>query len=236
MWFDSNNRARASILFACAAAISSSLWLAPASAQEDRYAPPPETSEEAIAPDPRPTGSIGKPASRASRREADQRSGQYFVEFRSRYALSYGHTFVVHGRLNARGEVGQVRAEQVAGLHPAGEGPQLWSVGHVLPVPAETGPSDGDLEDEYISARYRVLLTEAQYRRVAAYIRQKQRKPTAWHAVLYNCNRWVGEIAQYMGLKAPDNTLLYPPEYIASLRAINSGRARDDTAPASLEQ
>ncbi|MGO4736926.1 hypothetical protein AB4099_10315 [Bosea sp. 2KB_26] len=236
MWFDPNTRARARIVFACAAAISSSLWIAQARAQEDRYAPPPEATNEAIVQDPRPTGSIGKPTSRQHRREADQRSGQYFVEFRSRYALSYGHTFLVHGRLNARGEVGQVRAEQVAGLHPAGEGPQLWSVGHVLPVPAETGPSDGDLEDEYISARYRVLLTEAQYRRVAAYIRQKQQKPTAWHAVLYNCNRWVGEVAQYMGLKAPDNTLLYPPDYIASLRAINSGRARDDAVPASLQQ
>lgn len=146
----------------------------------------------------------------------------YFVEFRSRYALSYGHTFLVHGRLNARGEVGSVTADQVAGLHPAGEGPQLWSVGHVVPVPAETGPSDGDLEDQYISNRFRVVLDEAQYRRVSAYIKRKQRTATMWHAVLYNCNRWVGEVATFMGMKAPDNTLLYPAEYISSLRSLNS--------------
>src|SRR3954470_569712 len=86
---------------------------------------------------------------------------RYFVEFRSRYALSYGHTFLVHGRLNAKGEVAQLTPELVAGLHPKGEGPQLWTVGHVMPVPSETGPSDGDLEEEYVSARFRVLLSEA---------------------------------------------------------------------------
>ena len=34
-------------------------------------------------------------------RHAD--AGRYFVEFRSRYALSYGHTFLEHGRLNDKG-------------------------------------------------------------------------------------------------------------------------------------
>lgn len=148
--------------------------------------------------------------------------GQYFVEFRSRYALSYGHTFLVHGRLNARGEVGQVTADQVAGLHPAGEGPQLWSIGHVVPVPAETGPSDGDMEDQYISNRFRVVLDEAQYRRVYSYIKRKQRTSTMWHAVMNNCNRWVGEVATFMGMKAPGNTMLYPADYISALREINS--------------
>ncbi len=164
------------------------------------------------------------PSASPTRPHLSQR-GQYFVEFRSRYALSYGHTFLVHGRLNARGEVGQVTADQVAGLHPAGEGPQLWSMGHVVPVPAETGPSDGDMEDQYISNRFRVLLDEAQYRRVSAYIKRKQRTSTMWHAVMNNCNRWVGEVATYMGLKAPDNTLLYPAEYISALREANSRRS-----------
>jgi hypothetical protein len=31
-----------------------------------------------------------------------------------------------------------------------------WSVGHVVPVPAETGPSDGDFEDTFVMVRYRV--------------------------------------------------------------------------------
>ena len=45
-----------------------------------------------------------------------------------------------------------------------------------LPVPAETGASDGDLEEEYRSASWRVLLTEAEYDETVAYIRQLQAK------------------------------------------------------------
>lgn len=163
-----------------------------------------------------PTASPTRP------QQSSRERALYFVEFRSRYALSYGHTFLVHGRLNARGEIGQVTADQVAGLHPAGDGPQLWSVGHVVPVPAETGPSDGDLEDQYISNRFRVLMDEAQYRRISAYIKRKQRTATMWHAVMNNCNRWVGEVATFMGMKAPDNTLLYPADYISNLRSLNN--------------
>ncbi|MET0606730.1 MAG: hypothetical protein ABWZ80_09760 [Beijerinckiaceae bacterium] len=112
-------------------------------------------------------------------------------------------------------------ADQVAGLHPKGEGPQLWTVGHLMFVPAETGPSDGDLEDEYISARFRVLLTEAEYRDVAAFIEEKKRSSPLWHAALYNCNAFVRDIALHMGLQAPTDTLMYPPKYINALAAMN---------------
>ena len=130
-------------------------------------------------------------------------AGQPFIEFRSRYALSYGHTFVVVGRLNARGEIGQIKPEMVAGLHPAGEGPELWTLGHVTPVPAETGPSDGDLEEEYVSNRYRVMLNEAQYAKLVAHIKHKRANSPYWHAVLYNCNLWSGEIAEWTEDRIP---------------------------------
>ena len=147
---------------------------------------------------------------------------QYFVEFRSRYALSYGHTFLAHGRLGPNGEVGQLTADRVAGLHPAGDSPIPWMIGHAVPVPSETGPSDGDLEDEYVSARFRVVLSEPEYLRVAAYIRERQRSSPLWHAVLYNCNAWVADVARYMGLQAPTNTLLYPADFINALAALNT--------------
>src|SRR5215210_1040205 len=97
------------------------------------------------------------------RKAAAKDAGRYFIEFRSRYALSYGHTFLVHGRLNAKGEIGELSEKNVAGFHPAGAGPELWMLGHMIPVQAETGPSDGDTEEEYVSARFRVYLTEAEY-------------------------------------------------------------------------
>ena len=219
MWFGLNHRVLSWAFIACAAGLLCGPGRRPAHARDRAALPPGHEVAAAL-------NSAGKTQHRTSRREAAQRAGQYFVEFRSRYALSYGHTFLVHGKLNAKGEVGQVTAAQVAGLHPVGEGPQFWSVGHVVPVPAETGPSDGDLEDEYISARFRVIMDEAQYRRVAAHIRDKQETSPMWHAVLYNCNRWVGEVAQFMGLEAPSDTLLYPADYIASLRALNNGTVK----------
>lgn len=158
---------------------------------------------------------------------------RYFVEFRSRSALSYGHTFLVHGKLNANGQIGQVTTAQVAGLHPATESSVPWMIGHLIPVVSETGASDGDTEDEYTTAAYKVTLTEQDYARVSAYIRNHQKNSPLWHAVIYNCNAWVGDVAKFMGLKAPSNTLSYPEEYITELASLNGGRA---TRPNPLPQ
>jgi hypothetical protein len=163
-----------------------------------------------------------------------EKGGGYFVEFRSRYAASYGHTFLVHGRLNANGEIGPLTPDQVAGLGPATESPIPWMIGHVVPVPSTTGPGDGDLEEEYVSARFRVMLSEPEYRRVVAYIRDRQKNSPLWHAAIYNCNAWVGDIARFMGLKAPANTWQFPAEYINALREMNSGQQVD--VAASLPQ
>lgn len=172
----------------------------------------------------KPDPAVAQSAKHAQGKVLNKDAGRYFVEFRSRYALSYGHTFLVHGRLNRKGEIGELSARNVAGFHPVGDGPEFWTIGHVLPVPAETGPSDGDLEEEYVSARYRVLLSEEQYRKLAAYIASKQASSVPWHAVLYNCNAWVGDVVRFLGLEAPANHLLFPADYIAEIRRLNQGR------------
>jgi len=143
--------------------------------------------------------------------------GQYFVEFRARYAWDYGHTFVVHGRV---GE--PLTKASVAGLSPEGDDATAWVIGHYVPVPAETGWTDGDLEDNYISARYRVYMNKAQYDRVMVYVRQLQASKHVWSAELYNCNAFVSDIAQFMGLRVPKSTLIYPKVFISNLRQINT--------------
>jgi hypothetical protein len=147
----------------------------------------------------------------------------YFVEFRSRSALTYGHAFLVHGRLNAQGQVGQVTKEQVVGFHPFTDSSIPWSIGHVVPVPAEHGFSDGDIEDEYITARYRVLLTEAEYRETVAFMDHLKENSPLWHAVLYNCAAYIGDVAKHMGLKTP-SPLQYPDEFITQLAELNGGK------------
>jgi len=150
--------------------------------------------------------------------KASQREGQYFIEFRSRYALTYGHTYAVFGRLNKAG--GMINP-QVAGLAPASEEAAPYVLGHFIPVPASTGATDGDLEEAYRSASWRILLTEAEYNKTVAFIRQLQAKSKLWQATVDNCNNFVGEIARSMGYKVP-SIWLRPQEFITKLREMNT--------------
>ncbi len=144
--------------------------------------------------------------------------GQYYFEFRSRQAWDYGHTFVVFGR------VGEApRKNNVAGLSPKGDDPAMWVMGHYVPVPSDTGWTDGDLEDKYITARYRVLVNKEQYDRTVAFIRQLQAKSTTWSVEMYNCNSFVADIANFMGLKVPSSTWIYPKVFVTNMRKINTG-------------
>jgi hypothetical protein len=145
-------------------------------------------------------------------------SGQYYFEFRSRQAWDYGHTFVVFGR------VGEPPSKKnVAGLSPRGDDPQMWLMGHYVPVPSDTGWTDGDLEDRYITSRYRVLVSKEQYDRTVAYIRQLQAKSTTWSVELYNCNAFVADIARFMGLRVPSSSWIYPKVFVSNMRKINTG-------------
>jgi len=152
-------------------------------------------------------------------------SGPYYIEFRSRFSWDYGHTYIVHGR------VGEAPTHaSVAGLSPVGDDATAWVIGHYVPVPAETGWTDGDLEDKYVTSRYRVLMSKEQYDRVMAYVRDLQGRSHTWSAELYNCNAFVADIAKEMGMKVPSSTLIYPKIFINHLRLMNTGHPNaDDT-------
>jgi hypothetical protein len=150
----------------------------------------------------------------------------FFIEFRARNALSYGHTFAVIGRSGQK-----LTKANVVGLHPASESSIPWMVGHFILVPSETGWSDGDIEDQYILAKYRIPLGEAEYKRLMTYVTALKAKSPVWHAVLYNCNAFVGDIATHLGLKIPSSSMLMPKEYISELRSLNT--VKRTAAPAS---
>jgi hypothetical protein len=165
------------------------------------------------------TGS-GQTASASTQSEARP----YFIEFRSRNAANYGHAFVQFGRNGTKGSI--------VGLHPAGDRADCvncsvlpWTIGHLVPVPAEVGPSDGDDEPElYLTARYRVRLTPAEYKKVVAFIRMKQRETKTWNAITNNCVQFIGEIAEYMGLKAPSSVGVFATRvYVNQLAELNGG-------------
>ena len=178
----------------CTVAIAAGLQVQPASAQ-DRTA----------------TAALGSAQSQATNHAV------YYVDFRARTAASYGHAFVWYGRADQK----QV---EIAGLHPATESVIPYILGHVIPVPSETGKSYGDLDDDYLTASYRVYMTEAEAKRVFAYIRHLQATSPLWNAATYNCVAFIQDIARYMGLRVPGNHLLYPEDWVNSLKRINGGR------------
>lgn len=160
------------------------------------------------------TGS--RPAPQATRRSvARTEKGPYYVDFRARTAASWGHAFVWYGKTSER-------AVEVAGLTPAGD---TWTyvLGYFTWVPSETGASYGDLDPDYLTASYRVYLNEADAKRVFAYIKKLQASSPVWNAETTNCTGFIGDIAEYMGLKVP-NRWQRPENFVNSLKEINGGR------------
>jgi hypothetical protein len=170
----------------------------------------PDTAKAAASPSTLATTPDVKPV-----RESASK-GPYYVDFRARTAASYGHAFVWYGKTTDK-EV------EVAGLHPSGD-TLPYLIGHLLFVPAETGASYGDLDEQYLTARYRVYLSEADAIRVFAYIKHLQATMTIWNVETISCTFFVGRIASFMGLKTPIHLFKKPETYINELKALNDGR------------
>ena len=98
-------------------------------------------------------------------------------------------------------------------------------LGHLTFVPSETGASYGDLDVQYLTASYRVYLSEQDARKVFAYIKHLQATSPLWNAETTNCTFFIGEIASFMGLKVPFH-LQKPEAYVNELRDMNGGRQR----------
>ena len=141
--------------------------------------------------------------------------GPYYVDFRARTAASWGHAFVWYGKTSER-------AVEVAGLTPAGD-TFAYVLGHLTWVPSETGASYGDLDPEYLTASYRVYLSEPDAKRVFAYIKELQASSPVWNAETSNCTAFIGSIASFMGLKVPLRWQR-PENYVNSLKEMNGGR------------
>src|SRR5687767_13343630 len=160
-------------------------------------------------------GETANPQAQAPARTVDPRI--YYVDFRSRTAASNDHGFVWYGRTDQR-------AVEVAGLHPKSDSPIPYILGHIIPVPAETGRSYGDLDEQYLTASYRVVMTKAEAQPVFAYIKYLQANSPAWGPA-YNCIVFLKKIAEHMGLRAPNPYLRsYSETWINELRELNGGK------------
>jgi hypothetical protein len=162
------------------------------------------------------TDTASRVTPQATRRSVTRaEKGPYYVDFRARTAASWGHAFVWYGKTSER-------AVEVAGLTPAGD---TWTyvLGYFTWVPSETGASYGDLDPDYLTASYRVYLNEADAKRVFAYIEKLKASSPVWNAETTNCTGFIGDIAEYMGLKVP-NRWQRPENFVNSLKEMNGGR------------
>jgi hypothetical protein len=205
----------------CAHAVALGGAVAPASANESaaRTTDAKATDSKALAS--ADTTGDASPARAATRKPVSTSAvsasakGPYYVDFRARTAASWGHAFVWYGKTGER-------AVEVAGLTPAGD-TAAYIIGYFTWVPSETGASYGDLDPQYLTAHYKVYLNEADAKRVFAYIKHLQESSPLWSAETTNCTSFVGDIAEFMGLKTPSRWT--PPEqYVNELKALNSGR------------
>jgi hypothetical protein len=172
----------------------------------------------ARSPEPKVLASIETPAEATPVRKqatASSARGPYYVDFRARTAASWGHAFVWYGKTSER-------AVEVAGLTPAGDVKE-YILGYVTWVPSETGASYGDLDPEYLTAHYKVYLSDADAKRVFAYIQHLKESSPVWNAEVTNCTGFIGDIAAFMGLKTPSRWTR-PEAYVNELKALNSGR------------
>jgi hypothetical protein len=169
---------------------------------------------------------------------------RYFAEFRARNAASYGHMYVIFGEVNARHEI--IKSE-IAGIFPAGDRRNCencsiyyWTIGHVLPVPSEIGASDGDLEEQYVLARFRVWIDLDQYKSLIAYIKERKVHKGPWNALFANCAIFGRDVASSLNLKMPPLAVLavlFPKDMVEAIREANGTKHEQlplKDAPGSL--
>ena len=163
-----------------------------------------------------------------NRKRSSKRARKYFIEFRARAAKSYGHTSVITGKLrngkipkrNGRLIKGTYR---IAGLAPKSDSPTVYMLGHLVPLPASTGWTDGDDEDAYQTASFMIPLTYAEYKQVNKLIERRKRNSKFWNAAVYACVHFTADIAKDIGLRVPRGFKL-PKSWVNGLKAVNRGR------------
>jgi hypothetical protein len=138
-----------------------------------------------------------------------------FVDFHARVgSISFGHSFIVYGYVDERNKT---ITAKIAGFRPKSNG---TVVDIVFPVPAKLGREREDLKIQS-DVIYRRFLTSAEYRQLIAAIGRMKATETHWHLLFFNCNDFVGEVAEVLGLRRPPSSVALPINYIATLRALN---------------
>jgi hypothetical protein len=139
----------------------------------------------------------------------------FYAEFRTRPYFFITHTFITYG---AQDSSGHPLEQKAVGFYPSrggAFGPFL--VGFT----GEVGQ-----EDYFVnlpaSAAYRRSLTTDQYRRLLAFIDKERANARTYNLLFYNCNDFVADAAEAIGLKAPLLRAIPPVLFILLLKEMNN--------------
>ena len=145
-----------------------------------------------------------------------QRKADYFLDFRSRPAYLFGHSFIVYGRIDEHGRAIEAHRE---GIYPTDGQTGLIMGSAILPVSASVRAVHGDYKEQ-ASNSYRRRLTKAQYDHLMRVVRGLRASDREWNLLFKNCNDFSIEVAKAMGLTTPGSWL--PPYYfVDALRLLN---------------
>ncbi len=162
---------------------------------------------------PLPGGAINK---------ADIQPGQKFVEFHAEFDYFPGNTSLIYGTLGPDGE--PLNPTYVSYKPIAG--PLGLIIGSIVPLPPQLDGYGFDTAPGAV-VKYRVLLSDEQYRKLDAFVQNARKTRKAFWLYTNNCVRFVRDAARAIGLKAPEATLVLPIVYINELSWANRGRVAD---------
>jgi hypothetical protein len=155
------------------------------------------------------------PIYRSSQLDSDLK---HFVEFRAEMNVFPGHSYLVYGLVNGRGEI----AKQSA---PIGFYPHLGPVAGItlgwIAAPGTIEPDESEATGE-LKEKYRVLLTPEQHARLLKYIAGWRGQTVAWNLFLQNCNDFATGAAKAIGLKTPRGLgFTLPYVHVRKIRDLN---------------
>jgi hypothetical protein len=160
-------------------------------------------------------GSVPAVHSEDGKPSASLAATPYYAEFRTRPYFFITHTFITYG---AQDPSGHPLEQKAVGFYPSRGG----AFGPFLVgFSGEVGQ-----EDYFVnlpaSAEYRRNLTTDQYQRLVAFIDEERAKKRTYNLLFYNCNDFVADAAEAIGLKAPLVRAIPPVLFIVLLKEMNS--------------
>ena len=142
----------------------------------------------------------------------------FYIDIRAREeAGGFGHSNLALGTVNQSGHEQQT---VLVGFVPRSADDDRWSR-FAIPVTGSVGVTRSDFVQQP-AARFRVTISKTNYFRAVNKIYSLRSTWKTYDLLVHNCNGFVGQIANSVGLRTPMMTAQLPIRYVAELRGLNS--------------